>query len=726
MKTLKRLLCVILALVLCFGAAVSALAYGEKGLTAEEKAAELTKLGLFKGKADKDGNVRPALEDEANRAEAATMLIRLMGKEEKAAAQYSAGALSCSFDDVPGWAAANVAWLYEGSYINGMGGTTFGSKRTVTAQQYATMVLRALGYNEADGDFAYKDALPFAVSKGLLTEAQSQAYQNDFRREGMVEMSYNALGLKMKFSSFTLMEKLARDGVFSGVDYSVGTTPALSLTLKYSAGGKTNPTYFEEKAFGNAVCGDVDGDGKLEIVFGIRSIFCIDAASGKLKWRVPVGHQASENLDPVANTVGEAFLYAPPFQILDYDGDGKQEIFTVTNVAGSTVCNIAVYDGNGNFKAHWSTEKRVWAACVDDLDGDGKCEVVIGLGNTTAEYNKSVHTVYLYNNDGSVRWSKFCSYGTFSDSIATVDLDGDGKKEIVMLYDEKQIVAYRADGTEVTASKFGGKKWSQIPFFEGVDEKKAYTTRETSIGLMGTHGGFVADDMDGDGKQELVFTALFVLMSVVEKNMASGNGVNFDDSARYFGPFILNTDRTRYTNASKGYDWSVIPQDVGPIVALDDPALDNPSLEPTTADLDGDGEKEILYSSNDGRVHCFSLDGIEHGAWPYTLDSRSSAVLAFASQPVAADLNGDGKQEVVFATYTQSDQLSERGSLYILDYTGKLLAQTVLPPMFAQTADTVYPNGSRSAPIIADVDGDGKPEIAVATYSCGVCVYDVD
>lgn len=174
---MKRLLCILLALVLCLGTAASALAYGEKGLTAEEKAAELTKLGLFKGKADKEGNVRPALEDEANRAEAATMLIRLMGREEKASAQYASGALSCVFDDVPAWAAANVAWLYEGNYINGMGGTTFGSKRTVTAQQYATMVLRALGYNEANGDFTYKEALPFAVSKGILTEEQSQAYQ---------------------------------------------------------------------------------------------------------------------------------------------------------------------------------------------------------------------------------------------------------------------------------------------------------------------------------------------------------------------------------------------------------------------------------------------------------------------------------------------------------------------------------------------------------------------
>ncbi len=38
---------------------------------------------------------------------------------------------------------------------------------------------------------------------------------------------------------------------------------------------------------------------------------------------------------------------------------------------------------------------------------------------------------------------------------------------------------------------------------------------------------------------------------------------------------------------------------------------------PAAADLDGDGKLEILYSSYDGRVHVFWLDKTEHGNWPY-------------------------------------------------------------------------------------------------------------
>ena len=71
------------------------------------------------------------------------------------------------------------------------------------------------------------------------------------------------------------------------------------------------------------------------------------------------------------------------------------------------------------------------------------------------------------------------------------------------------------------------------------------------------------------------------------------------------------------------------------------------------ADLDGDGEKEILFASYDGCVHAFWLDKIEHGDWPFTVNQAFESILRFASEPLIADLDDDGRSEVLFTTWTQ-------------------------------------------------------------------------
>ena len=46
---------------------------------------------------------------------------------------------------------------------------------------------------------------------------------------------------------------------------------------------------------------------------------------------------------------------------------------------------------------------------------------------------------------------------------------------------------------------------------------------------------------------------------------------------------------------------------------------------PVVADLDGDGRKEILYPSYDGKLHAYWLDKTEHGSWPYDVPRRRAS-----------------------------------------------------------------------------------------------------
>ena len=750
-SSLHRCAALFLCVILLMG--VTVLPARADGMTTKEKADALFSLGLFTGKGTlEDGSPNYALEDTASRSEAATMLIRLLGQEQKAKAQFSAGALPDVFTDVPNWAKANVAWLYDNSYVNGIGGSLYGGggEYTVTAQQFAAMVLRSLGYQESAGDFRYAAALDFAVGRGLLTAEQRSAWETDFRRAGMVEMCYNALYLPMRQSELTLLEKLTNDGVFRAVASDASEPIKLSLALKYKGGGQTDPWSVEEVQSAIVpICADFDGDGAMEILFVFRSIYCLDGATGKIEWFVPSGHDTTEGL-----TVMD--VYSPDYQgigvpklspvYMDVDGDGAKEIVAYHNLADGRML-VSIYDSRGVYKYRWTIDSnKAFAAHISDLDGDGKCEFAFGYG-VGAGGKPSLVLCDLYGHM-LPGWPKVQGFGLYSDSITSTDLDGDGVKELVLLYDEEQVPAYHMDGTPVlaTGGVYAGLEWGGLPVCENLSHEEMLadwaanhdanrhasatadgilgTTRERRNCIMGTYGGIVPVDVDGNGSTELVVTCMMLDGGLVMRN----GGETFDGVARYFTAFILNADRTRYVNEALGFDWRQMPTDTGVIRGMGAETLLRPDNSPVCGDLNRDGLQEILFSSHDGRMHCFSLDGTEHGAWPYALSSRADGdSLSFATKPTVADLNGDGKLEVIFASYTENDQVERRGKLFVLDFQGRLLAEEVLPPMWGLTGDQdiYYADGAMATPAVADVDGDGLPEIVVTTMNCGVCVYDV-
>ena len=84
-------------------------------------------------------------------------------------------------------------------------------------------------------------------------------------------------------------------------------------------------------------------------------------------------------------------------------------------------------------------------------------------------------------------------------------------------------------------------------------------------------------------------------------------------------PFVLNADRSRWQ--ASGYDWTAIPASDGAGAPLSEDynVIESAPPNPAIADLDGDGEQEILHASYDGRLHAWWLDKTEHGAWPYAV-----------------------------------------------------------------------------------------------------------
>jgi hypothetical protein len=130
--------------------------------------------------------------------------------------------------------------------------------------------------------------------------------------------------------------------------------------------------------------GDVDGDGKPEVVIGTynpeRKLY-VWRADGQLLPGFPMA--------PTYDGVTLASFDAPAsFALADYDGDGKMEIFL--NEAWA----VAVVGGDGRqitATSYWSGQPLFMTSgslisnpAVGDIDGDGKLELVAANSRVTA------------------------------------------------------------------------------------------------------------------------------------------------------------------------------------------------------------------------------------------------------------------------------------------------------------------------------------------------------
>src|SRR5690606_2385455 len=165
----------------------------------EDKADSLKELGLFQG--TKNGY---ELDRVATRVEGAVMLVRLLGKESEAIEKN----YSHPFSDVPAWASASIGYVYKNGITNGVSNSKFGSNDALSSQQYATFILRALGYDDKKGDFKWNTSLETMNKLSMINDVELEELKSkEFLRDDTVLLSYYALQSNMK-SGQTLLDYL--------------------------------------------------------------------------------------------------------------------------------------------------------------------------------------------------------------------------------------------------------------------------------------------------------------------------------------------------------------------------------------------------------------------------------------------------------------------------------------------------------------------------------------
>ena len=196
-RTLTALLCFLLLLA---GALVPAAALEGEALRSADT---LAALGLV----DEAGAaVDYNLTEPASRAQAAQLLVRLAGGEEAAQDAPSAG-----FTDVPAWAAPYVAYAAHQGWVSGTAAGRFSPDAPVTANAWFSMLLRMLGYRDADGDFSVGEAAVFAQRIGLTSRSHSGA----MTRGDVFESMREALTFPYRGTGETVIGHLTASGACS-------------------------------------------------------------------------------------------------------------------------------------------------------------------------------------------------------------------------------------------------------------------------------------------------------------------------------------------------------------------------------------------------------------------------------------------------------------------------------------------------------------------------------
>lgn len=474
---------------------------------------------------------------------------------------------------------------------------------------------------------------------------------------------------------------------------------------------------------------DLDGNGTREIVAPFYSTY-VFSADGTL---LATGSASSGR------------VYAPSV-VADLDGDGTTEVV----VGGSGT--VAAYEwraGRLVVKAGWPAsvasggqQPEVRGLAAADLDGNGSIEVVA----TTTNTSRTGAQVFVFAADGTLyrpagghspAWPRYnqlagtgndadfngqgnSGYGAYGLNVGIGQLDDDPQLEVVVTFDNHQINLFNHDGTSVLASAwytnrasaYAGRRlgWGQFirwaaPSVEDAHlhaHTGAWPNPRTHAWLQWTASPPSIADLDGDGHAEVIG------VPNVEKKIpyqTQAHAVMVLDGAQDGG---VRSGR-RHAGFGK------LPRTGKPIVRSSGDWYPPDGIPaPTLVDLTGDGRLDIVFPGNDGYVYAIGANGKRLWRWGYAPGRKRT----FASEVVAADLNADGRPELVFGMYGRA---KKSGRLVVLSASGSKIAKLTVPKQ-ASDGNGI---GIAAAPSIADLDGNGTLEIVTTSIDHGLDVWTV-
>ncbi len=473
------------------------------------------------------------------------------------------------------------------------------------------------------------------------------------------------------------------------------------------------PVHLGASAEASPKFADLNGDGKQELIVADSGgyVHAFTSTGGELPgW--PVHASVLPHLDPMGQ-LGASHASAPAFAsgrqtatrytsvvstpaIDDVDGDGKPDVVAAdwhgsvyawkadgAVLPGFPVLTDRDAEGHATDSHHRFEDGIFCAVALADLDNDGKLDIVAasmngkiyawsGTGQLVRGFPVLAQDPVL-SDDPMSQTPRQRARIMSSPSIG--DLNKDGIPDIVFGTNENYNSSsrmYAVDGRGSTAP--GG------PFLPGFPVPVVSTNVLPVVG-EGLSNAPALADVDKDGSLDIVVGGVGSIPTI------------FSSSGKPIGPALVNR-RAKYGEKS------VSKNEITLVL------IANPSI----ADLDGDGTLDILQGTAGGdAVLAFATGGkrrdFEHhmAVWNTKTGEflpgfpRNIEDWQFFLNPLAADIDGDGKEEVIsgsagyFVHAWNADGVEAEG---FPKFTGGWIA---------------------ASPAIGDFDGDGKLDLAADT-----------
>jgi hypothetical protein len=496
-----------------------------------------------------------------------------------------------------------------------------------------------------------------------------------------------------------------------------------------------HPARFLDQGFAEFVTGDFDGDGRVDVVLhGIEDLGVPGSVDGLIHLR----NDGFGNFALVAtHDLGTSIT---ALRVTDLDQDGRSEVsFCVSGSAAPGFHTFANYEANGSgaivpmFVATAGFSSNVLSA--GDVNADGRIDVV----TEWSFFPTPALVVSLRDPSGAYP----AVPGTFPvvstvDALELVDVANDGILDYAVADGDPNgvIRVYRGDGagsktiTQNSNGFAGAKSVSRLLVgdLDGDGAADVVTVSEPSqpglhrnlpLGLAagvqlapnftGTIGAAALVDIDEDGDLDLIGSRLTSATQATSAIQLTNDGFGTCTEAAQAptGPFVEaaaadvdgDGDVDLLARSVQRSLWTVRREGAGWVAGTDSVEIQGTYIASCAGDFDGDGDRDVVRASpQKGEFRMFANQG--------NADLTSGPVVTGAASVFtleAADVNADGKSDLVFLTWPNKTLNVKLGAVGGFGAT--------------QSYATSASLGSPDALAIGDLDGDGDIDAVTASVA---------